>query len=52
MITHNCFIETVIDHIEEALSVSGITRQSNLLGAAFWRLSLSNINKRQIGPVN
>jgi hypothetical protein len=52
MITNNCFIETVIDHIEEPLSVGGITRQSNLLGATLWRLGLSNINKRQIRPVN
>ena len=42
----------MIDHIEEPLSVSGITRQSNLLGATLWRLGLGNINTRQIGPVN
>jgi hypothetical protein len=52
MITYNSFVEAMIDHIEEPLSVSGITRQSNLLGATLWRLGLGNINRRQIGPVN
>ena len=42
----------MVDHIEEPLPVSGITRESNLLGATLWRLGLSKIDKRQIGPVN
>jgi hypothetical protein len=42
----------MIDHIEEPLFVSRIARQTDLLGATLWRLSLGKIDICEVGPIN
>lgn len=42
----------MIDHIEEALFVCRIARQTNLLCTALWRLGLGNIDTCEVRPLN
>jgi hypothetical protein len=52
IVTYDRLIEPMIDHIEEALFVSCITRQTDLLGAALWCLGLGNIDTCEVCPFN
>jgi hypothetical protein len=51
-LTHGRLIKAVIDHIEKSLSVSRITRQTDLLSATFWRFGLGKIDKCEVCPIN
>ncbi len=51
-VTHDRFIEAMIDHIKEPLFVSCIARQTDLLGATLRRFGLGKIDECEVGPVN
>ena len=50
--THDRLIKSMINHIEEPLFVSRIARQTDLLGATLWCLSLGKIDICEVGPIN
>jgi hypothetical protein len=50
--THGRLVKAMVDHIKEPLFVSRIARQADLFSAAFWRLGLGNVNKREVRPIN
>ena len=52
ILTYGRPIKSMIDHIEEALFMSRIARQSNLLSTTLWCLGLGNIDTCEVRPFN